>query len=336
EFALLIENLAKPEHAALVARKLLDTVAPPIELDGELITVTASLGVALYPKDGADAAALVREADRAMYRAKAEGGNLCRFANDQLQRRIQRGVLLEADLRRALVRGELLLHFHPEATLRPGSLGISAMVRWAHPELGLIGPERFLPLAEDSGLLPPLTEWLCEAACAQARYWSELNLGPVHLALPLLSRQQLRWSSLPGLLEEHLRAAALAPARLEVEIAEPLLLADAEAGGAGLAALDAIGVRIALDDFGNGPMSLRSLELGLLDTIKLVRAMHQEVPDDQQRGAVIRAVVALAKDLGLRVVAEGVDRHEQLRSEEHTSELQSRENLVCRLLLEQK
>ena len=312
EFALLIENLAKPEHAALVARKLLDTVAPPIELDGELITVTASLGVALYPKDGADAAALVREADRAMYRAKAEGGNLCRFANDQLQRRIQRGVLLEADLRRALVRGELLLHFQPQVTLRPGSLGISAMVRWAHPELGLIGPERFLPLAEDSGLLPPLTEWLCEAACTQARYWSELNLGPVHLALPLLSRQQLRWSSLPGLLEEHLRAAALAPARLEVEIAEPLLLADAEAGGAGLAALDAIGVRIALDDFGNGPMSLRSLELGLLDTIKLVRAMHQEVPDDQQRGAVIRAVVALAKDLGLRVVAEGVDRHEQL------------------------
>src|SRR5690606_11863863 len=227
--------------------------------------VTASLGVALYPKDGADAAALVREADRAMYRAKAEGGNLCRFANDQLQRRIQRGVLLEADLRRALVRGELLLHFQPQVTLRPGSLGISAMVRWAHPELGLIGPERFLPLAEDSGLLPPLTEWLCEAACTQARYWSELNLGPVHLALPLLSRQQLRWSSLPGLLEEHLRAAALAPARLEVELAEPLLLADAEAGGAGLAALDAIGVRIALDDFGSGPMSLRSLELGLLD-----------------------------------------------------------------------
>ena len=169
EFALLIENLAKPEHAALVARKLLDTVAPPIELDDQQVTVTASLGVALYPRDGADPDALVREADRAMYRAKAEGGNLCRFSSDQMQRRIQRGALLEADLRRALTRGELLLHYQPQVTLSPGALGISAMVRWAHPELGLIGPERFLPLAEDSGLVPPLTEWLCQAACSQAR-----------------------------------------------------------------------------------------------------------------------------------------------------------------------
>ena len=312
EFALLIENLAKPEHAALVARKLLDTVAPPIELDDQQVTVTASLGVALYPRDGADPDALVREADRAMYRAKAEGGNLCRFSSDQMQRRIQRGALLEADLRRALTRGELLLHYQPQVTLSPGALGISAMVRWAHPELGLIGPERFLPLAEDSGLVPPLTEWLCQAACSQALAWSELDLGPVHLALPLLSRQQLRWSGLSGHLQDYLRDAGLSPARLEIEIAEPLLLADAEAGGAGLAALDDIGVRIALDDFGSGPMSLRSLELGLLDTIKLVRAMHQEVPDDQQRGALVRAIVALAKDLGLRVVAEGVDRHDQL------------------------
>jgi diguanylate cyclase (GGDEF)-like protein len=312
EFALLIENLAKPEHAALVARKLLDTVAPPIELDEQQVSVTASLGAALYPRDGADPETLVREADRAMYRAKAEGGNLCRFSSDQMQRRIQRGALLEADLRRALTRGELLLHYQPQVTLCPGALGISAMVRWAHPELGLIGPERFLPLAEDSGLMLPLTEWMCQAACAQARYWSELDLGPVHLALPLLSRQQLRWSGLPGRLQDCLRDARLAPARLELEIAEPLLLQDADAGGAGLAALDDIGVRIALDDFGSGPMSLRSLELGLLDTIKLVRAMHQEVPDDQQRGALVRAIVSLAKDLGLRVVAEGVGRHDQL------------------------
>ena len=312
EFALLIENLAKPEHAALVARKLLDTVAPPIELDEQQVTVTASLGVALYPRDGADPDTLVREADRAMYRAKAEGGNLCRFSSDQMQRRIQRGALLEADLRRALTRGELLLHYQPQVTLSPGALGISAMIRWAHPELGLIGPERFLPLAEDSGLVPSLTEWLCQAACAQARYWSDLDLGAVHLAVPLLSRQQLRWSGLPGRLQDYLSDAGLSPAALELEIAEPLLLADAEGGGGGLAALDEIGVRIALDDFGSGPMSLRSLELGLLDTIKLVRAMHQEVPDDQQRGALVRAIVSLAKDLGLRVVAEGVDRHDQL------------------------
>ena len=312
EFALLIENLAKPEHAALVARKLLDAVAPAVELDEQQVSVTASLGVALYPADGRDPAELVRRADRAMYRAKTEGGNLCRFSGDQPQRRPRRGALLESDLRRALAQDELLLYYQPQVTLRPGPLGISAVVRWAHPELGLIGPERFLPRVEDSGLLSPLTDWLCEAACAQARHWSELGLGPVHLAVLLLSQKQLDWTDLTARLQSCLRTAGLAPARLEVEVGEPLLLADAEAGGAGLAALDEIGVRIALDGFGSGPMSLRGLPLGLLDTIKLARELHHHVPDDHQRCALVRAMVVLAQDLGLRVVAEAVHRHDQL------------------------
>jgi diguanylate cyclase len=312
EFALLIENLAKPEHAALVARKLLDAVTPPVDLDGQRVTVTASLGVALYPNDGRDRPELLRQADRAMYLAKSEGGNLCRFSSDQPQRRIQRGTLLESDLRRALTQGELLLHYQPQVTLRAGSLGISAMARWAHPELGLIGPERFLPLVENSGLLPPLMEWLCEAACGQARYWSELGLGPVHLAVPLLTDRQPAWTELAARLQACLRDAGLAPAWLEVEVTEPLLLADVEAGGAGVGALDAIGVRIALNGFGSGPMSLRGLPLDLLDTIKLARELHHDAPNDQRRSALIRAIVSLAKDLGLRIVAEAVDRHDQL------------------------
>jgi diguanylate cyclase len=312
EFALLIENLAKPEHAALVARKLLDTVAPPVELDEQQVSVTASLGVALYPKDGDDAAELVRLADRAMYGAKSEGGNLCRFSSDQLQRRVQCGALLETDLRRALEQGELLLHYQPQVTLRLGSLGISAMIRWAHPELGLIGPERFLALAEDAGLLRPLTEWLLDAGCAQARHWRALGLERMHLALPLLSRQQLAWSGLAARLQEALGHAELAPGRLEIELSEELLLADAESGSAGLAALKEVGARIALDGFGRGPTSLRGLQLGLLDTLKLAREIHHDVPDDRRRSAVVRALIGLGKDLGLRVVADGVDRHEQL------------------------
>jgi diguanylate cyclase (GGDEF)-like protein len=309
EFALLIENLAQPEHAALVARKLLDTVAPAVELDGQQVSVTASLGVALYPSDGRDAAELLRRADRAMYRAKAKGGNLCRFSSDQPQRRIRP---LESDLRRALAQGELVLHYQPQVTLRAGALGISAMARWAHPELGLIGPERFLLLAEDNRLLPALIEWLCQAGCAQARSWSELGLGPVHLAVPLLTHRQVAWTELAAHLQSCVRDAGLAPARLEIEIAEPLLLADAEAGGAGLAALNQIGVRIALSGFGSGPMSLRGLPLGLLHTIKLARELHRDVPHDHRRSALVRAIVSLAKDLGLRVVAQAVDRHEQL------------------------
>jgi diguanylate cyclase len=312
EFAILIENLAKPEHAALVARKLLDTVAPPATLDGQEVTVTASLGVALYPRDAPDGSALVQQADRAMYRAKAEGGNLCRFSSDQLERRVQRGALLETDLRRGLEQGELVLHYQPQVTLTPGALGISALIRWRHPQLGLIGPERFLSLAEENGLLEAITGWLFEAACDQARRWHDQGFERVHLALPLLSRQQLAWSGLPRRLGAALGAAGLHPGSLEVEIAEDLLLGEADAGGTALAALKKLGVRLALDGYGRGPTSLRGLQLGVLDTLKLARELHQEVPADPQRSAVVAAVVALARALGLRVVAEGVDRQEQL------------------------
>ena len=218
EFAILIENLARPEHAALVARKLLDTVAPPATVDGQEVAVTASLGVALYPRDAEEGAALVQQADRAMYRAKAEGGNLCRFSSGQLERRVQRGALLETDLRRGLERGEFVLHYQPQVTLTPGALGISALIRWRHPQLGLIGPERFLSLAEENGLLEPITGWLFEAACDQARRWHVQGFARVHLALPLLSRQQLAWSGLAQRLAAGLHAAGLHPGSLEIEL----------------------------------------------------------------------------------------------------------------------
>ena len=314
EFAILIENLAKPEHAALVARKLLDTVAPPATVDGAEVAVTASLGVAVYPRDGEDGAQLVREADRAMYRAKAEGGNLCRFSSDQLERRVQRGALLEIDLRRGLEQGEFTLHYQPQVTLTAGALGISAQPRWRHPELGLIGPERFLALAEDTGLLEAMTGWLFEAACSQARRWHDQGLARVHLGVPLLSRQQLAWSGLGARLGASLRAAGVAAGSLEIELPEQLLLDDADAGGNGLAALKDVGVRLALDGYGSGPTSLRGLQLGGLDTLKLARELHQDVPHDARRSAVVAGIVALARELGLRVVADGIDRQEQLAS----------------------
>jgi diguanylate cyclase (GGDEF)-like protein len=310
EFAILIENLAKPEHAALVARKVLDTVASAATVDSQEVLVTASLGVALYPRDGGDGSELLREADRAMYRAKAEGGNLCRFASDQVERRVQRGALLETDLRRGLAQGEFLLHYQPQVTLTPGALGIAARIRWRHPQLGLIGPERFLPLAEDSGLLEELTDWLFEAACRQARRWQDQGLERLHLALPLLSRRQLAWSGLVEQLGTQLRGAGVAPDRLEIELSEELLLATIDGGT--LCALKDLGVRLALDGYGRGPTSLRGFQLGVLDTLKLARELHQDAPDDLQRGALVGAIVALARALGLRIVAEGVDRQEQL------------------------
>ena len=256
---------------------------------------------------GCDAEALLSPPCAALYDA------ICRVVGrPPLERRVQRGALLETDLRRGLEQGEFVLHYQPQVTLTPGALGISALIRWRHPQLGLIGPERFLSLAEENGLLEAITGWLFEAACDQARRWHDQGFERVHLALPLLSRQQLAWSGLTRRLGAALGAAGLHPGSLEVEIAEDLLLGEADAGGTALAALKKLGVRLALDGYGRGPTSLRGLQLGVLDTLKLARELHQEVPADPQRSAVVAAVVALARALGLRVVAEGVDRQEQL------------------------
>jgi diguanylate cyclase (GGDEF)-like protein len=308
EFALVIENLAKAEHAGLVARKLLDAVVLPVTIDEHEVMVTASLGVALYPQDGSHSAALLREADRAMYRAKAEGGNLCRFSSDQVERRVERAALLESDLRRALERSELVLHYLPQINLAGGSLGISGLLRWHHPELGPIEAERFMPLAEDSGMLETVTDWMFEGACEQRRQWQAMGFHHLHLAMPLLSRRQLAWSGLAQRLEHLLRAAGLAPHGLEIELGEDVLLSDAATALAGLRKL---GVRIALDGYGRGPTSLRSLQLDVLDTLKLAREWHQGEPAGSGH-AVVGAIIALARDLGLRIVAEGVADHEQL------------------------
>ena len=323
EFALVVENLTKPEHAGLVARKLLDGIAPPATIDGEEVSVTASLGVALYPQDGRHGAALLREADRAMYRAKAEGGSLCRFSSDQVEQRVQRGALLGSDLSKALERDQLVLHYQPQVNLADAAFGIAGLLRWDHPRLGLIGAERFMPLAEDSGMLEALTDWMFESACAQARAWQSAGFLDLHLAVPLLSRRQLAWSGLAERLKDCLDAAKLGPDRLEIEIGEDVLLSESASG---LRSLKELGARIALDGFGRGPTSLRCLQLDVLDTLKLARSWHHEQPDAEaaagsstERGdkvtaprpgaqrAVVAAIINLARDLGLRVVAEGVD-----------------------------
>jgi diguanylate cyclase len=323
EFALVVENLAKAEHAGLVARKLLDAVVPPVAIEAHTVTVTASLGIALYPQDGSHGATLLREADRAMYRAKAEGGNLCRFCSDQIEQRVQRGALVEADLRRALEHGELILRYHPQIELgnAGGAIGLAGVLHWDHPQLGLLAAERFMPLAEDSGMLEDLTDWMLLAACTQGSTWQTMGFSELHLAVPLLSRRQLAWSGLAQRLHNCLEAAGLDPGHLEIELGEEALLGESSTG---LRALKELGVRIALDGFGRGPTSLRSLQLGLLDTLKLAREWHHRPHADAaparpagslgkgRHGAVVGAIITLARELGLRVVAEAVDDPAQL------------------------
>jgi diguanylate cyclase (GGDEF)-like protein len=330
EFAVVVENLAKPEHAGLVARKLLDAVVPPIVIDSDSVTVTASLGVALYPQDGSRGATLLREADRAMYRAKAEGGNVCRFSSEQVEQRVQRGALVEADLRHALEHRELVLRYQPQINLRGNRacVGIAGLPHWDHPALGLLGADRFMPLAEDSGMLDALTDWMLQAACAQGRAWQSMGFGEIHLAVPLLSRRQLAWSGLARRIRDCLHAERLEGGRLEIELGEDVLMSESATG---LRMLKELGVRIALDGFGRGTTSLRSLQPGVLDTLKLAREWHPQArpageaaPVGQGAApsalhaeaaghpAVVGAVIRLARELGLRVVAEAVGDPAQL------------------------
>lgn len=313
EFAILIEDLARPDYAALVARKLLEAMAPPVQLGSREVTVAVSVGAALYPHDGTEPAELLRRADAAMARAKAEGGRICCFHDERMDTRPQRGAVLAAELRRAIEQDELVLHFQPQVTLCAPELGLASHVRWRHPDLGLVDPDRIRQLAEDASLLEPLTDWLIMAACRQAGRWRDAGLRRLHIAVPLLSRRQLAWSKLADRLQDSLRAAGLPPAWLELEVDEHLMLEELRAGGAALLPLRELGVRLALKGFGDGSASLMALRDAPLSTVKLSRAMLQGTPQDSHRTLFAGAVIGLAKQLGLRLVAEGIESQTQLQ-----------------------
>ena len=312
EFALVIENLGRPEHAALVARKLLDALEAPIRVDGQEARVGASIGAALYPRDAEDPAVLLRLADAAMYAAKAAGGRDCRFHDARLDQRMRRGAILESDLRRALERGEFVLHYQPQVALRGALIGVAALPRWQHPELGLIEAERFRAVAEEAGLLEPLTDWLLEQATEQLRAWREDGLGEIRASLPILSRRQLLWSRLAERATGALQRAGLPRGALELELEEELLLEEIQAGAAGLRPLAEHGLEVAIAGFGAGVAPLRLLLDVPAHTVKLAREVLRGVPDDAHRARFAVALIGLARELGLRVVAEGVETPAQL------------------------
>jgi len=312
EFALVIEDLARPEHAATVARKLLDAIEPPIRLDGREARVGASLGVAIYPRDAEDPATLLRLADAAMYAVKAEGGRGCRFHDARLDQRMQRGAILESDLRRALERGEFVLHFQPQMALAAAPIGVSAILRWQHPELGLVEVDRFRAVAEESGLLEPLSDWMASEASAWLRGWRDAGLGEIVLSLPVLARRQLAWSRLGERVAASLQEAALPRSGVELEIEERLVSEDVQAGGAGLRGLVEHGLRLAVEGFGAGPSALGPLREAPIHTLKLAPELVRGVPQDAHRTRFLRALVGFAKELGLRVVARGVETRAQL------------------------
>ena len=299
------------EAATDFGNRLLETIKRPIRVGTHELTMTASLGIASYPKDGANFAEMYRNADAAMYGAKARGRNCLEHYSPEMNRRTAERLDLEGDLRRALERQELVLHYQPKVRLRDGSVvGAEALVRWSHPTRGMVSPMEFIPLAEETGLIVPIGQWVIESACAQIRDWVAAGLPEVAVAVNL-SALQFQSRDLPRQIARALDANGLSARCLELEVTESVAMAAPEESIRVLAELKAVGVRIWLDDFGTGYSSLAYLKRFPIDGLKIDRSFVDSIATDPNDATIARMVIALARELKMQVVAEGVETWEQ-------------------------
>ena len=307
EFTVLLENVKGPEEAAAVAVRMSQAVAEPVELKHHELAATVSIGIALYPKDDESGERLVKSADTAMYRAKELGRNRYAFFTQEMNERVESQLVLEAGLQRAVRNDEFVLHYQPRvssATRRV--VGVEALLRWQHPERGLVPPGEFIPLLEETGLIVPVGARVLTAACRQNRAWQDAGLPPMRVSVNISSRQ-FRTGSLEETIREALRASGLAPEWLEIELTESLLVENSEHAVAVMERLKAIGVEISIDDFGTGYSSLGYLKRFPIDSLKIDRSFVKDLRTSATDAAIVDAISALAHSLGLGLVAEGVE-----------------------------
>ena len=311
EFAVIIESVAEKAQAYRVAEKILEAMAEPLEIEGEDVFVTASIGVALCPADADSSEHLIKNAELAMYQAKLDGRNAVHhYAPDPGP---GRGVRLgmESGLRRAIERDELLLHFQPKVDIKTGVItGAEALLRWRNPDLGVVSPADFIPLAEETGLIVPIGEWVLYSACAQASAWRRLG-WPLAMAVNLSARQ-FRQKNLCEMVELALSDSGLAAPHLELEITESMIMHRAEHAITTLRRLRDIGVLLSVDDFGTGYSSLSYLKRFPVHKLKVDQSFVRELHHNADDAAIVRAVITLAQSLNLRTVAEGVENEQQL------------------------
>ena len=313
EFIIALYDLAKQDDAARVAQRILAAVSEPIRLERHEVAITASIGISFYPNDGSDDGALLKNADAAMYQAKEAGRNGYFFFDRSINVALHHRLSLETRLRKALEQGHLSLHYQPQVALRTGQwVGVEGLLRWNDPELGPIPAERFIPIAEESGLILPIGAWALQVACARVRAWHDAGWPLQRIAVNLSSRQ-FRDRNLVVAVREALEAARLEPRHLELELTESMIMQDALYTRRTLEALKAMGVHLAIDDFGTGYSSLSYLRSFPIETLKIDRSFVHDLTIEPDNGAIIVAILAMAHSLKLGVVGEGVETEEQRR-----------------------
>jgi diguanylate cyclase (GGDEF)-like protein len=312
EFTLIIGALEQDNNAGLVAHKLLAAFRQPFAVAGQSLYVTASIGISLFPQDGSEVDTLIRNADAAMYRAKDQGRDTLRFYTEDMTAHALAQVAMESDLRQALARGEFVLHYQPQIELATGRIaGLEALIRWQHPGRGLVAPGQFIPLAESTGLIVPISAWVVRTAAAQMKQWRDQGVLADAAVWVNLSNRDLQNRGLAEAIEGMIREVGLDPRALAVEITETWIMANPESAAGNIQRLQALGIEVGIDDFGTGYSSLAALKHLAVSELKIDRSFVAGLPEDAAGCAIARAVIALGQALGLKVVAEGVETQAQ-------------------------
>ena len=311
EFVILLSEIAYPEDAATSANKILHSLSTPHSIEGQDLHIDGSIGISVYPEDGADAETLIKNADTAMYHAKENGRNNFQFFKAEMNVKAVERQSLEGSLRRALERKEFLLHYQPKVNLETGEItGVEALIRWRQPDRGLVPPSQFVPIAEDCGLIIQIGRWVLREACRQARAWQRAGLPPVPITVNV-SAVEFRDKGFVESVRTTLSETGLEAQYLGLELTEGVLMEDAESTATVLQELKLMGVHLAVDDFGTGYSSLSYLRQFPIDVLKIDQSFVNQITADPEDSSIVSAIISMGKSLKHLVVAEGIETQEQ-------------------------
>jgi len=312
EFTVTLEGLTRIEDVEIVAQKILHTLARPFDIEGHDLSIGVSIGVAVYPSHGKDADTLIKYADTAMYSAKENGRNNYKFYTQVMGKEMSKQHVLENDLRRALECDEFLLYYQPQLSLKTQEIvGVEALIRWQRDKDKIVVPGGFIPLAEETGLIVQIGEWVLQTACKQNKEWQDSGLSPIRIAVNLSARQ-LCQKDIIDIVKKALTQSGLNPEFLELELTESLIMEDMQARSVILAKLKNMGVHISIDDFGTGYSSLSCLETLPIDTLKIDKSFIRKVSEDPENATIASAIIALGQAMRLNVIAEGIENKSQV------------------------